>query len=100
MEAVPIDPTDKVLQWIVLYYAQQIINELILENNWRFIELLKPADPEMHDGVTERDLPVYEVSRPSTDMYRRRDQYMSINPDPDPSIRIPVLVIQHLSESK
>jgi len=54
----------------------------------------------MHDGVTERDLPVYEVSRPSTDMYRRRDQYMSINPDPDPSIRIPVLVIQHLSESK
>ena len=82
----------------MLYYAQQIINELILENNCRFIELLKPADPEMHDGVTELDLPVYEVSRPSTDMYRRRDQYMSINPNP--SIRIPVLVIQHLSESK
>jgi hypothetical protein len=45
----------------------------------------------MHDGVTERDLPVYEVSRLSTDMYRRRGQYMSINPDPP--IGIPVLVI-------
>ena len=67
-------------------------------DNWRFLELLKPADPEMQDGVTERDLPAYEVSRPSTDMYRRRDQYMSINPNS--SIGIPVLLIQHLSESK
>jgi len=52
----------------------------------------------MHDGVSEVDLPACEVSRPSMDMYRRWDHYMSINPAPPTGI--PVLVTKHMLESK